>query len=88
MRVGMMDYPLSPWVQEMWRVVERGLCEPIDWVPVDEWRVNGSYIEPLEAGVVDTIMSLYAISEQRSRVRYYLEFRTVTIGSPFNRTNH
>ena len=56
-------------VRKIWLMIENAMCEPIEWVPAEVWKANGSIMQSLVAGVIDSYVDLLVIDDQRLEVR-------------------
>ena len=73
MKVGKSTYEIAHSLDDIWKIIELELGESIEWIEPSDWMQNGSYLLPLEDGVVDVMDDLYTLMEERW-IRFRLKF--------------
>lgn len=66
MRVGLPGFQYGMYLH-IWQIIEQDLCEPIEWIPYDDWKQpNVSDLEVLEGGdVIDCLAKFTTVSDKR-----------------------
>ena len=80
MRVGLEnDWEVQPPIRQMWRIIENAMREPIEWVPAEMWKGNGSstygiasVMQALADGTLDSYEDMLTINNERMQVSFCL----------------